>query len=442
MTSNPILNLVMRTVKAGPVLLILLTIALLHSCAPLPPVEELPDRSAQVASPQDTLTAAERDSIILVTRSFAHERYKNGDYETARKHFLTLRYYDRDHKQNFYRYWADCFIRAGMLDSAVYAFEEGVKYFPEDEHTRVALAIMYRNERRYDEAIAQQSAAVRLKPDSLRYYQDLEAIYEAAERWDDAIATLQSMVNRWPDDKGLRERLTNLIRSRRSPEEYLAELKRSLEAAPDDPELRLRYATELSSQGMTKEATAEMEEYLKAKPADAGVWRQLGHSRADLGDWNGAIAALRKALDLEPKNASDAIEISRNYLALNNWSEARRWGARALDLEPGNGVALNAMAEAYFRSADAASGDNIKFNDKLVFAIAYGLYQRAAVSGNPQARSDGERGMRSLVQSELIPSKEDRFMSKANRPTGKAYDWIDPSWPEVQALDKFLSGLD
>ena len=100
-------------------LALLVLIGWMAGCAPLPPLEE--KGAPVVEEKRSELSKAERDSIIAIYRSFAYERWKNGDWETARKHFNTVRFHDLEHKHNIYRTWADCFVREGLMDSALYA---------------------------------------------------------------------------------------------------------------------------------------------------------------------------------------------------------------------------------------------------------------------------------------------------------------------------------
>lgn len=431
---------------------------LIHlGCAPVPQYQEeiSPVRESE---PEDTLTTQERDSLVAVYRSFAYERWKNKDYATAIQHFYTVHHYDIHHQHNIYRLWADCFNQANNLDSALWAYQEGVKYFPRDDYLRASLAIALRNKGMLREAIVHQEEAVRikreawekssepdkerLKEDLDRYLNDLEGFYEMAEEWDKAIAVLEELSQRNPNNLTLRQRLTHLVRTLRSPEEYLAKLKSQLEQFPDDFNTRYTYAQELYAQGHYRQAVVEWERYLKAKPEDAGAWRNLGQARKANGEIRGAIEAFTKSVSLE-ETAADMVEIGRLYLELEDWAQSRRWLARAKEKGDEQGEALVALGDLYFRCAEKFASDPPKFVDKLVYAIAYGLYSQAARSPNPTWRAEGEKGKRNLELNELIPTREDRFMNrKVSLPSGKGYEWIDPNWSEVKFLEQFLSGLD
>ncbi len=500
-------------------LIFLIAFVWLTGCAPLPSLEEEGGGKAVEEISAQSMAKAERDSIIAVRRSFAYERWKNGDYETARMHFNTIRQYDIDHGQNIYRSWADCFVRSDMIDSALFAYEEGIKYFPEDDYLRSSLSIIYKNSGRFEEAIEQMVEAIKIRTasslmksselkkqvealelqmeplkielDSLKqllqsgadnaeeivkamgdvtrkiaeaagpitvliqkvvddvddkmieYLYALSELYETVEDWDKAIETYEKLSELLPYDPLPSQRKIDIIRMYRDPEEYLNSMKEAVERFPDDPRRRFDYGVALLDQGFSEKAVSEFEIYCEQEPDDPEGWRNLAAARDNLNDYRGAINALKKVIELEPESLVDLVAIGENYIYLKNWVEARRWAKKALAKDGGFGAAWLLMGDIYYKAADLASGDSPKYDDKLVFVIAYGLYKRAAGSDDLEAGSDGKRGMNILKGSMLLPSKEERFMHREkSRPSGRAYAWIKHDWHEVGYIDSFLKTLD
>jgi len=438
-----------RRSQIGSVFNIMLTLVMfaviswLSGCAPLPPLEEEAREPAVEAAPADEAARAERDAEIAKYRSFAYERWKNGEYEAARMHFSKIRELDVEHVHNIYRQWTDCFVRSEMIDSAHFAYEEGIEYFPEDDYLHNGLAIMLRNAGRIEEAIEHQREAVRIKPENEEYMFALAEMYEKVEDWDNAIETYKRLVELRPDDLNLNQRVIDIIRRYRDPEEYLKTLKEAVEKFPDDPRRRFDYAVALLDQGHSDRAVKEFESYLKQQPDHVEGWRSLARARENLADFQGAIVARKKVTELDPESLRDIINVGNNYLNLRNWIEARRWAQRALAKDSGYGAAWGLMGDIYFKAADMASGDSPKYNDKLVFTIAYGLYKKAVGSNDVEARSYGEFSIRILEGGELLPSREERFMNRdKSRPVGDAYKWIRNDWSEVLYIDNFLKTLD
>jgi len=303
----------------------LIVIVFIVGCVPPPPLEEggSTEKTTEPEGPQ--ISKAERDSIIGVRRSFGHERWKNGDFEAAIRHFEVIQEHDLERKYNIYRKWADCHNQLGNRDSSQFAYEEGIKYFPDDDYLRSSLAILYRNERRLDDAIAQQKEAIRIKPDNQQYIRDLATMYESTENWDMAIETYQSLLELTPDDAGLINIINSLIRTHRNPEEYLKSLKEVVEKFPDDPSHRFEYARALFSQGDNDAAVTQFEVYTQLNPSDAEGWRNLASVRENLAQYSKAVDALIKVTEIVPESLSDIVAVGKGYLNMKRWIKARFW---------------------------------------------------------------------------------------------------------------------
>lgn len=416
----------------------------IFGCAPLPPLEEEEVTAIAKIKVNDPLFLIKSDSMALgMHRSFAYGYYQQNDFVTARAHYDTVRTYDIKHWFNIYRRLADSYNQCQLPDSAVYAYEEGIKYFPDDDYLRTSLSYMYKNLRQYEKAVEQQLEALRIKPDEPEYLKTLAELYLKVEDYDNAISTYEKLVEKFPDDAELSNTLSNLIRTNRNPEEWLLSLKESLEKFPDDLDRRFEFASALLDQGNNKDAVKEFEIITSQNPTDPKWWRGLGESLDNLEETLGAIAAYKKLVNIEPDALDIFVMIGKNYLLLNRFQESRTWAMKALKKNPDLGSAWLLLGDIFQKTADMASGDIPKYNDKLVFTIAYGLYQKARNSKDPEARIDGDRAMKILKSGEFVPTIEDKFMhSKENRPTGNAYAWINHNWDEVKYIDTYLKNLD
>ncbi|MDP8228539.1 MAG: tetratricopeptide repeat protein [Candidatus Electryoneaceae bacterium] len=380
---------------------------------------------------------AVRDSIILVRHSFGHERWRNRDYESARRHFEVIQMYDINHTKNIYGKWADCFNQEDMRDSAQFILEEGIQFFPDEDYLRVSLAVMFRNLREFDKAIVQQKEAVRIEPDNPDYVRELASLYESTEDWGNAIDTYDRLAQLLPNDPEPARRRNDMIRMHRDPEEYLTVMADAVGQYPDDPSRRWQYAQALFDQGHNEQAIEQFTIYTGLKPDNADGWRLLARSNENLGRYVDGINALEKVIELEPESMPDMIAIGQNYLNLKRWSKVRIWAKKALAQDGEYGPAWLLMGNIYYEAANSVSGET-KYDDKLVFVIAQGLFRKAAGSNDPQTRSDGDR-MKRIVAG-LVPIQEEWFMRKTHkRPSSERYPWINQNWSEVKYIDNFLS---
>lgn len=440
-------------------------------CAPLPPLEEA-QTQVVAEQPKTPMDEAQRLDNLKRCRSFGFEYWKAGEWERACRYIDSVRVYDIAHNENIYRQWTDCLIKLSYLDSAKMAYEEGIKYFPEDDYLLSSLAIMYRNQGLVEDAIAKQIDAINVvtvkmkeaEGDQLRaadfdkaqrklmeYLPGLADMYESVEDWEMAMTTYERMLKYSPDDANTRNRLTNLIRLHRNPEEYIAALHKDIETFPNDPKRRVNLAKALLDQGHYEKAVTEYNKAIKhlygegVPPADADldIYRGLALAQENLGEYAVAINTLNNVLKIKPESLPDIIRIGKNYLTLKKWTQVHQMAQVALGIDSNYGPAFLLLADLYYSAADETSGDSPKYNDKLVFTISYGLYLKAAGSADPDASSDGDRLVRSMKGSILLPTKEERFMRmKVTRPTGDDYSWINNSWSEVSYIDVYLKSLD
>ena len=91
----------------------------------------------------------------------------------------------------------------------------------------------------------------------------------------------------------------------------------------------------------------------------------------------------------------------------------------------------NILAKIY--KASASSGqEELKYDDKLVFLIAFGLYN----DGNELSTAAKLKG------SGVLPSKSDYFMNKDKLlPAGNNFKWINKNWEEIKYIKTYLDNL-
>ncbi|MBT3232005.1 MAG: tetratricopeptide repeat protein [Calditrichaeota bacterium] len=417
-----------------------------NGCAPIP--QDIEDQIVEEKNTEiDPLAAIKSTSNELgMHRSFAYQYYQQNDFATARIHYDTVRTYDYKHEFPIYQRLAVCYNKTGEPDSAIWAYEQGIKYFPEDAYLHTSLAHMYRNRGRVEDAIVHQLEAIKIKPDQFEYYVALKDMYKKIDEYDKAIETLEKLVELMPDDPEINDELANLIRAQRGGAEYLQALRDGVEKFPDDHSRRLALAQALLAEFDNDGAVEVFKKYTTVMPGDPQGWMGLAKTLDNLERTSEAIKAYKKLVDLNPKDIASMVAIGTDYLTQNNWSKSLDWARRALNVDSKYGSAIILMGDVYQKVADVTSGDNPKYSDKLVFIIAYGLYERASKLSDPQSRNDGKRAMNSLKATILETEKmvEDWFQYEYNkegtvRPYKSGYKWINKDWSETKYIKTYLA---
>jgi len=418
----------------------------LSGCAPIPQdiEDQSVDNNKDVVDPLAAIKSTKQ--ALGEHRSFAYTYYGQGNFATAKLHYDTVRTYDYQHEFPIYRRLAECYNKTGEPDSAIWAYEQGIKFFADDAYLHTSLAHMYRNRGRVEEAIDLQLAAIALKPDQFEYYVALKDMYKKIDEFDKAIETLEKLVEMMPDDPEINDELANLIRTQRGGAEYLQALREGVEKFPDDHKRRLALAQALLAEFDNEGAVGEFKKYTNVVPDDPQGWMGLAKTLDNLERTSEAIQAYKKLVDLDPKDVASMVAIGVDYLTQNNWSKSLNWARRALKTETNYGTAIILMGDIYQKVADVTSGVSPKYNDKLVYIIAYGLYERASKLSDPQSRNEGKRAMNSLKSNVLETEKmvEDWFQYEYNkegsiRPYKSGYTWIKKDWSETKYINTYLS---
>ncbi len=160
---------------------------------------------------------------------------------------------------------------------------------------------------RYDEAVSDFEAMLRLDPSNDALKRQLAETYSKAGRNDDALALLESMHDVRPDDADVSLVLAEMYLERGDTQRALV-LFRSIVSRPDlHPEVRVRIGVSLFSQSERDTALgiAAREVFQKARDEQPLDWRPhwyLGAIALNAGQDSVAAASFSRVTELEPRN--------------------------------------------------------------------------------------------------------------------------------------------
>ncbi len=175
-----------------------------------------------------------------------------------------------------------------------------------------ALADMYRNLMRYDEAEPLYSQLIAAAPNNWRLHFARGA---ARER-----------LGRWPEAE--------------------ADMLRALELSPDQPDVLNYLGYSWADRGeRLPEALAMIERAVAQRPRSAAVIDSLGWVHFRLGDYQRALDMLERVVELDPREPTLNEHLGDVYWRVGRRIEARYQWRRALALKPDNPAALQAKLE-------------------------------------------------------------------------------------------------
>jgi tetratricopeptide (TPR) repeat protein len=174
------------------------------------------------------------------------------------------------------------------------AYRKLVAAEPDDGGLRASLAGALASLGRYDEALAELDAAVRLSPVNPEAYHNRAAILERQGKRDEAIASYRDALRYSPQYEPSRHALDRLG----------AASNGRTEAPADQLAGRMcERAADAARRGNYAEAMRTLDEAERIAPANARVFQYRANVTYLMGDKAAAKAALTRALALEPDNA-------------------------------------------------------------------------------------------------------------------------------------------
>ena len=343
-------------------------------------------------------------------------------------------------------------LRRDRLDEAVADLSEAIELRPDQVTARVTLGQAYRRRKQTEEAVAQFTRAIELKPEMAALHRGralarLDRGRPSPEARELAIADLGEAIRRerpgsadWAADRARRARL-HLIADR--PHEALADCEAALQAAPNDPEALLGRVKALLELKRFDEVVGASDDALARGKPSAELLEYRGLARSSRRDYSGAIQDFTQALSLEPGRPVPLIQRGWAYLAseapklaLSDFDEAIRIAPEEPDGYNGRGLARVLQGQHQAGVLDARESLNHGPGDARTAYNAARVYARAAVS----VTADAPR--RNLGQLEVA----NRYLDEAQALIRLALDRLPPGrraafWDDVIQADPALAAV-
>jgi tetratricopeptide (TPR) repeat protein len=244
-----------------------------------------------------------------------------------------------------------------------------------------------------------------------------------------AIENFEEYIEHYPEDEEINNLLTFLISKFLDQQALKIKLENNLQKNPDDAKTIERLAAIYYDEGNAGKASELLEKLLEKHPDNLKALKRL--IRITKNNIDKAITYNKKAMVLDEANETYNINLAKLYTEKKRFAEARTECVRALSKNSKNTNIHKAWASVFTESIGACEID-IEYQDKLIFVIAYGLYEKAGDTRRTHA----------MKESGQVPSKSDYFTNKSTRlPIRECYKWINTEWEEVKYIEKFLNSL-
>jgi len=285
-------------------------------------------------------------------------------------------------KPTSYSYLALLYYGEGMLDEAVANLTKSLQLKPDDAQNHYNLGLALETQGKIDDAVSQYNQALQLNPNDTRARYNLGNIFQSQGKFDKAISQYRQVLQITPDDEKAHNNIALALYSQGKLDEAVYHYHRALQIKPDFFEANYNLGSILSSQGKTDEAINCLREALRLNPNDAEVHNNLAVILLEQGKLNEAIDLFRQALKLKPDYAEPMYKLAE-ILATNpdpkvrDANQAIALAERAADLTRHQDMTiLEILANAY-----AAGGQF----DKAVTITETALNLASTAQNNEQA---------------------------------------------------------
>ncbi|MCD6205285.1 MAG: tetratricopeptide repeat protein [Candidatus Marinimicrobia bacterium] len=397
----------------------------------VPPPSDSTEESQVVAEPKPTI---ERDKCELYL-NFAYSYYQNQNWQSAIKNYKKMMKYgcEEEYAQDIYSYFGRAYQQLAKtdpvyFDSALFVFEEGEKYLPDDIYLKKNIAYIYHVQNKIDLEIREYEKIIELQPDDLDLYRTYVRLCFSQERYEDMLWGINKILEIAPDDQqAISDRM---MVYERMGKDITTIQKEQWERNPTNVRFGLEYADALSEQLDYDKAIEVLKKVTSVDLRNKEAWLKLADLYKNLGKFEeaaGTYEHINKNIDSKDLDVLD--NISKMYINLGKFETAYSWAKKAIAI--GNSsLAYKIRADVLFAAAESCSAARtpISFEDKLVYKLAYDDYLKAKKMGDygVQSRID-------FLKEYLIPTNEDWFMNRydANgkersvyRPRLDCYNWI------------------
>ncbi len=228
------------------------------------------------------------------------------------------------------RFLGDLYFRTGQIARAQFAYEEILKFAPNDKETHNRLGTVYAEENRVDDAIVQFNAALP-GTDSVNDLVDLHLRKGDLDKYE---IEVQKMARDFPNDPGVQAELGQVYYAIHQPAQSEVYYSRALDQDPKDLTALNGLGLSLMDMHRYDDAIATFKQCLGVDPYSFQCQNNMGATYLEAK----RIAEAKIALDKAFKDAPERAETFVNYGYMadmqDDWQRAVAQYAKAIELYP------------------------------------------------------------------------------------------------------------
>jgi tetratricopeptide (TPR) repeat protein len=428
----------LRSWSTAMVVLAMIGVMLFMGCAATVEVKE--PTAAELAARQDSIAAA-NEFELKKARMFAYDKLKTQQWNDAQKYLWQVVELDVKDQYNDWDRLYQTYMSLNNPDSAQVVLRMGLERHPADPFLNATYGFILKAQGQYQEALDFYDTALAgdiTDNDKIEYLRKKAEIHETLGDPEAAIASYEALIVLSPNDMGAKNSLTALVSMHRSPEEYIARLVEEIAANPNDMQKRMDLLHAYQDQSQNDKVIEQADQILAIDASKIDVYRAKAKAFDNLNQLDNSIATYEGLLAVDASNWDSMLRIADNQRLLSRYTSARSWVNRAKNAGGSQGEADYILGLTYESAGDDCSAGGLEYDDKLVYTIALGLFEKAASSSDYNVK--GKAASRVDYMKQFAPAKADWFLNQTKEmPAKDCYGWINASWSETKYIASFLS---
>ncbi len=242
---------------------------------------------------------------------------------------------------------ATTYSRNKVWSDKVHIWEDTVKGSPNKARPHNNLGNVYTKLGRYDDAVRQYLAALKMDINYVEAHYNLAFVYARQGRTDDAIREYKEAIKIVPDYSIAHNNLGNIYQDQNRLEDAVNEYKAALKNNPDYAEAHNNLANAYQRQGRLEEAIPSYLTALKLNPDYGEARNNLANAYQRQERYDEAIAEYKAALKINPNYAEAHNGLANTYQMQNRLDDAIPLYKAAIRLKTGYAFAHANLAVAY-----------------------------------------------------------------------------------------------
>ena len=356
--------------------------------------------------------------------NFASTNYQNRDWRRAVDNYTQLLKCNCGNldPENTFKYMAYSYQQLGLLDSAAYIFDKGLKYTPDDLEL---LKMAGKNAGKFgkiNDQIYYFDKILIIEENNLEVLELLSDVY----RDQGMIKEQIDIIDIWLKyDSGNRKANAEKKVAFSALGKDISDVDRERwELEPSNIQYGLEYVKTLQNADDNEGVIELCNELLIYDKFNKQILQNLAEAYQNIYKEEKALATYQILVKVDPVNFNLAIDISKILINQEKYQIALEWAEQAINISKSKGIAFYQRAEVFFAVAESCSSDPLQFWDKIVYEISWKDYQTAVNKGYKQAKARCD-----FLKENYITTSSDWFMRPEGeievRPQGDCYAWID-----------------